>query len=148
MIDDRPSMDRTLLDTAFVMSRRGTCSRRQVGAVVAIDDRVCATGFNGAPRGMAHCVHPPDERSEDRPPTAPSCSWAVHAEANAVAFAARHGIALNGATLYTTLSPCVVCAQLAVNAGITRAICAVRYRDATGINLLVEAGVTVEILDS
>jgi dCMP deaminase len=141
-------MDRTLIDTAHVMSRRGTCSRRQVGVVIALDDRICSTGFNGAPRGMAHCVHPPDERSSELEPTAPTCQWAVHAEANAVAFAARSGIALDGATLYTTLSPCVVCAQLVINAGITRVVCAVRYRDATGINLLDEAGVAVEILDS
>lgn len=148
MTTTRPSMDQTLLDTARVMARRGTCSRRQVGVVIALDDRVCSTGFNGAPRGMTHCVHPSDERSENDAPTAPTCSWAVHAEANAVAFAARFGIALDGATLYTTLSPCVVCAQLVVNAGITRVVCAVRYRDATGINLLGEAGVAVEILDS
>jgi dCMP deaminase len=140
-------MEETLLAMAVVMAQRGTCTRGQVGAVVALDDRVCATGFNGAPRGMQHCVHEPSDLA-DQSPTARTCRWAVHAEANAVAFAARNGIALNGATLYTTLSPCVVCAQLVINAGIVHVVCAVRYRDQAGINLLRDARLTVKILDS
>jgi dCMP deaminase len=139
-------MDETLLATAYVMAQRGTCTRAQVGCVVAVDGRVLTTGYNGAPRGMAHCVHPPDERSEDRSAHLPACTWSVHAEANAVAFAARHGVQLAGATVYTTLSPCVVCAQLLVNVGAERVVCASLYRDESGVKLLLEAGVTVDVL--
>src|SRR5687767_4618485 len=110
-------MDQVLMNVAREMARRGTCSRQRVGAVVARDGRILTSGYNGSPRGMLHCVHPPGETSHVRGVDAPTCTLAVHAEANAVAFAARHGIALDGATLYTTLSPCVPCAQLVVNAG-------------------------------
>lgn len=147
MTTNRPSMDAVLLEMAHAMSLRGTCSRARIGAVIAIDGRVCATGFNGAPRGLPHCEHPSDERSVDRPVDAPQCQTSVHAEANALVFAARHGVALAGATLYTTMSPCVPCAMLLVNAGITRVIYAVEYRDAGGVDLLQSADVTVQPLD-
>jgi dCMP deaminase len=115
--------------------------------VVAIDGRVCSTGYNGAPHGMPHCVHPVDERSADRPPTADRCATSVHAETNAIVFAAKHGVSIAGATLYTTLTPCVPCALLILNSGITRVVCAVRYRDATGVRLLRDANVAIEIRD-
>lgn len=142
----RPSMDTVLMDMAHVMAQRGTCSRARVGVVIALDGRVCTTGYNGAPRGLAHCDHPADERSADRPTDAPPCRTATHAEANAIAFAARHGVALAGATLYTTTSPCVACALLVVNAGITRVSYAVPYRDAGGVDLLRSAGVACDQL--
>lgn len=135
-------MDWTLLEMARVLSQRGTCQRARVGCVIAVDSRVCATGFNGAPHGLPHCEHRDDEPSDA------GCSAAVHAEANAIVFAARHGVPILGATLYTTLSPCVACAMLILNAGITRVISAVRYRDETGILLLQQAGVSVMIMES
>jgi dCMP deaminase len=131
----RPTMDSTLLQVATVMSLRGTCSRQQNGAVVARDGRVLATGYNGTPSGMRHCVHSPDEPSDV------GCAYAVHAEANAVAFAARHGVSLDGATLYVTTSPCVPCAQLVINAGIVQVVAGRAYRLLDGANLLNEAGV-------
>jgi dCMP deaminase len=138
-------MDETLLAVAYVMSQRGTCSRAQVGCVVALDGRVLATGYNGAPRGMTHCEH--DELThDDYGPNEPTCATAVHAEANAVAFAARNGVSLDGSTVFTTLSPCVVCAQLLVNVGTERVVCAKLYRDPSGVELLVRAGVVVDAL--
>lgn len=138
-------MDETLLEVARVMSLRSTCSRAAVGAVIAVNGRICASGFNGAPHGMAHCVHPDNERSAT---SADACRTAVHAEANAIVFAARHGVSIDGATMYTTHTPCVSCSLLILNSGITRVICAVRYRDATGVRLLREVGVVVEIHDA
>jgi len=136
----RPTLDAVLLETAYVMSLRSTCSRAHVGVVVALDGRICATGYNGAPRGLPHCDH-------DAAPDDAGCRTAAHAEANAVAFAARHGVALDGATLYTTLSPCASCAMLIVNAGITRVIFAVGYRNADGVGLLESADVVVRSID-
>lgn len=133
-------MDETLLATAFVMAQRGTCDRAHVGCVVALDGRVLTTGYNGAPRGMAHCVHPADEQRDS------GCAYAVHAEANAIAFAARNGVALNGSTVFTTLSPCIVCAQLLINVGTERVVCAELYRDHGGVRLLLDAGITVDVL--
>ena len=147
----RPSMQQVLLEVAHVMATRGTCSRAQVGAVFALDGRILATGFNGAPAGLPHCDHDCDceaialpngdiEHHDECLVTAP-CEVAVHAEANAIAFSAKHGISLNGSTLYTTLSPCLRCAQLLVNAGV-RAVCmSTIYRDPSGIRLLNRSGV-------
>lgn len=148
MIDDRPSMDHTLMDMAVVMARRGTCSRASVGVVVAREGRVLTTGYNGAPRGLKHCLHPPDETSASRDAEAPTCTLAVHAEANAVAFAARHGIALAESALYTTLSPCIPCAQLIVNAGIRSVYVDVPYRNLSGVRLLNEAAIIVFTRDA
>jgi dCMP deaminase len=139
----RPSEDETLLRIAETMAMRGTCSRARVGAVFALRGRVLATGYNGAPGGMPHCEHPPSELTATRPADRPTCAVAVHAEANAVAFAARHGVALEGAALYTTLSPCVVCAQLVINAGVRDVYVQRLYRDPTGVELLESAGVRV-----
>jgi len=139
-------MDMTLLTTAFVMARRGTCSRAQVGCVIALEGRILSTGYNGAPTGMPHCSHPDGLRSNQRPADAPQCETSVHAEANAVAFAARYGVSLDAAVLYTTVTPCVTCAQLIVNAGIERVVCASVYRSTNGVELLLRAGVVVDLL--
>lgn len=147
VVRSRPHMDAVLMEMAYLMSLRGTCSRAQVGCVVALDGRVCTTGYNGAPRGLPHCEHPITALSVDDVPVALTCRTAVHAEANAIAFAARNGVALDGATLYTTMSPCVPCAMLIVNAGITHVSYAVGYRDAGGVGLLERAGVVVRSTD-
>lgn len=142
----RPTMDETLLAVAFVMAQRGTCPRAQVGCVVALDGRVLATGYNGAPRGMAHCVHLDGVPSSQRPADAEVCQTSVHAEANAVAFAARNGVSLDGSTVFTTLSPCIPCAQLLINVGAQRVVCAALYRNTDGVELLLRAGIVVDAL--
>jgi dCMP deaminase len=141
MTTSRPSMDDVLLDVARVMAQRGTCTRLRTGAVVAVNGRICATGFNGSPHGLPHCVHPTDE-----PPDHETCVTAVHAEANAVAFAARHGVSITGATLYVTHTPCVHCAMLLVNAGISTVVCLLRYRLNAGVDVLRQAGVELWVL--
>jgi dCMP deaminase len=136
-VSDRPTMDETLLEVAAVIARRGTCTRLRVGAVLAVDSRVCATGFNGAPHGLPHCDHDPSESSLVHP----TCTTSVHAEANAVAFAARHGVSIVGASLYCTHTPCVHCAMLLINAGIVRVVCKMWYRDGSGVEILRDAGI-------
>ena len=98
------------MQVAEVFATRSTCSRAHVGVVIAREGRILTTGYNGAPAGMAHCNHSPDEVN--------GCQNAVHAEANAIAYAARYGISLEGAELYSTFMPCLACAQLVINAGI------------------------------
>lgn len=133
-------MDAVLLDVARVMSTRGTCTRTRVGAVLAVAGRICSTGHNGAPSGLPHCHHLVGEVYTE------TCTTAVHAEANAVAFAARHGVSIQGATLYCTHTPCVHCAMLLVNAGIVRVVCATRYRSDAGIKVLQVAGVELWVV--
>lgn len=139
-------MDEVLLDVARLMSTRGTCELARVGAVLTREGRVLSTGYNGAPEGMTHCEHSSSELEPpyQGDPYRSTCRTAVHAEANAVAFAARHGVALAGSVLFTTLSPCLACAQLLVNAGVVRVVFDIAYRDAAGLDLLRRAGVLVE----
>lgn len=88
---------------------------------------------------MAHCYHDLDDASQ-------GCTRAVHAEANAIAYAARYGIDVSDSDLFTTLSPCLACSQLIVNSGILRVVCLEIYRDIIGIKLLETAGLEVDIL--
>ena len=132
----RPTLDETLMRMARVLAMRATCSRLSVGALVARDTRVISSGYNGVPSGLPHCQHTPNETS---------CTLAVHAEANAIAFAARAGCATEGATLYCTHSPCAQCSKLIINAGIERVVYATDYRDSSPARLLA-AGVRVDQL--
>ena len=122
-----------LMDTADLWSKRGTCSRLQVGAVLSRDGRIIATGYNGNVAGQAHCDH------RDGSP----CETAVHAEENCLYFAARHGLNTDGSTLYVTHNPCYRCARGLVNAGVVRVVYRYKYRSAEGIQLLVDSGVAV-----
>lgn len=148
-MDVRPSRDRVCMDMADLFADRSTCSRNHVGAVVAQAGRILVTGYNGAPAGMDHCNHDCTcdldyiEKFDVHSPSCPAelpCRVSVHAEANAIAYAARYGIILRGTTLYTTLSPCYGCAQLIINTGIKVVWYRETYRDTEGIELLKQAG--------
>lgn len=137
----RIARDLALMSIAKVWQKRSTCLRLQVGAIIAIDGRPVVSGYNGAPAGMVHCYSA--ICGPDKP-----CTRTIHAEANCVAFAAKHGISIHGGTLYTTDSPCIECAKLLINGGILNVIYEREYRDRKPIDLLVEAGVTVTAYDS
>jgi dCMP deaminase len=128
------------MDVAFLYRERSTCLRRKVGAVLARDGRILSTGYGGAPAGIDHCS--PLNCFPDKP-----CLRTIHAEANAVAWAARTGIQTEPCTIYTTASPCIECAKLLINAGIQRVVYAEEYRDTTPILLLEGVGIRVERLD-
>lgn len=128
----RPSRSETLLNVAAIIAKRSTCNRLNVGAVVARDGRILTTGYNGPPSGMDHCDH---EEFEVQ------CNLAVHAEANALAFAARYGMSTDGAEMFLTDSPCHNCAKLIINAGIVRVYYSNEYRLTHGVDLLEDAGV-------
>lgn len=146
--------DGTLMAVAHVYEEQSTCDRNHVGAVIAIDGRVIGTGYNGAPAGMPHCDHTCrcSYPVVDVPshaigcPVISPCNVAVHAEANAITFCAKYGVATNDATLYTTLTPCVRCSQLIINAGIVRVVYDRPYRDMSGADLMVAAGLRVDRL--
>lgn len=131
----RISRDELMIELAKTVSLRGTCSRLQVGAIVTRYNRVISMGYNGTPAGMPHCVHTPEDGAY--------CRTAVHAEANAIVFAARAGISTDLSQLFTTHSPCLSCAQLIINAGIVQVTYCYSYRDPAGVELLHEAGIDV-----
>lgn len=153
----RPDIDTTLMAIATIWEDRSTCSRNHVGTVIALEGRHIGSGYNGAPAGMPHCVHTGSGKAFPKltPLTPPGialqttgydrgCKEAIHAEANALAYCARHGVAVQGATAYVTLSPCYACAQLIIAAGLVRVVFNRSYRDPAGIDLLRNAGLTVD----
>ncbi|AWY05230.1 deoxycytidylate deaminase [Gordonia phage Margaret] len=125
-----------LMELAHTVALRGTCSRLQVGALAVRGGQILSTGYNGAPAGLEHCYH--------RPGAIEPCFQSIHAEANAVACAARYGVSLEGATLYVTDAPCLSCAGLIINAGIDAIRFDRPYRDRTGIQRLYDAGLSVQ----
>ena len=131
----RPGRNETMMEIAWVMAKRSTCNRLHVGCVFARDGRILVTGYNGAPSGMPHCG---PECNESTP-----CTNTQHAEANAIAFAAGHGVNLSGSSLFVTNSPCKPCSMLLINAGITHLFYDVEYRITDGLDLLRASGVQV-----
>lgn len=135
----RISRDHMLMEIAHVISHRGTCERSQVGAVIAKSSRIISTGYVGSPAGSPHCYDVGCDLSAHG-----GCSRTVHAEANAIAFAAKTGIGTDDSVLYSTLAPCKECAKLIVNSGISRVVFHHTYRDPSGIELLMVAGLVVD----
>lgn len=140
-----------LMGMAEVVAQRGTCSRLQVGVVIAVDSRIVSMGYNGAAAGMDHCQHECDCNSEfygnahtKECASLEACTISVHAEANAVAYAARHGMRIEGGTLYTTHSPCLSCAQLIVNSGLQELHYIHPYRKPDGLDLLHRSGMLID----
>jgi len=141
----RQSWDEYFMGIVELVKERSTCMRRQVGAVVVKDKRILSTGYNGAPMNCPHCEETGCLRIQMNIPsgTRHELCRAVHAEQNAIVQAAYHGISLKGATLYVTDSPCVICAKLAINAGIEVIVYKGEYPDELSKQLLSEAGVKV-----
>lgn len=139
---DQRRRDLRLMHAALLFAESGTCRRLQTGAVVARQGRILSTGFNGAPAGLPHCVH--DNPSSLQPRDA--CTIAVHAELNAIAYAARQGSATEGADMICTHMPCMACSQAIISCGIERVVYRTSYRDTSGVSMLMDAGLLVEQL--
>ncbi|MEC9488536.1 MAG: cytidine/deoxycytidylate deaminase family protein [Halanaerobium sp.] len=141
--DKRPGWDEYFMEIARVVSGRSTCLRRKVGALLVKNKQILATGYNGAPKGLEHCSVSGCLREERKIPSGErhELCRGLHAEQNAIIQAALHGISIDGATLYCTNQPCVVCAKMIINAGIKEIIFAGDYPDALAREILEEAGV-------
>ncbi len=123
-------------------------SNRQVGAVIVKNNHILTTGYNGAPEGVKNCKERGEclrEKLGIESGTRHEICYAVHAEQNAIIQAARLGVVLEGATLYCTHQPCVICAKMIINAGIKRVVYNVGYPDEFARQLLNEAGVKLDI---
>jgi dCMP deaminase len=139
---ERPSWDAYFCAITRAVASRATCSRKSVGALLVKDKLILATGYNGAPAGLRHCDHEGDKDLLNG-----HCARSTHAEQNAIVQAARHGISIDGATLYCTNNPCLGCAKLLINAGIRRIVYEEPYHDPVALDLLDEAGIAVDRFD-
>ncbi len=139
----RPSWDEYFMSIAEQVAGRSTCMRRRTGAILVKDRRILATGYNGTPTGLAHCedVGCIREARSIASGSHHELCRGIHAEQNAVIQAARHGIVIDGATVYTTHQPCVLCAKILVNAGVVDIVFRDPYPDSLADEILAEAGV-------
>lgn len=131
----RASWDEYFMRIATEVASRSTCDRKFVGAVIVRDKSILATGYNGSIRGLRHC----DEEGhlmEDG-----HCVRTIHAEANAIIHAARHGVRIEGAAIYVTASPCWGCFRMIANSGLTRIVFGEFYRDERIFRFAEELGI-------
>jgi len=142
----RPDTDEYFLKIASVVAERATCRRHHVGAVAVRDKHILATGYNGAPSRLKDCLELGCLRDEMNIPsgTRHEICRGIHAEQNAIIQASLHGVSLEGATVYVTHTPCVLCAKMLVNAKIRRFVTFGRYADDAFIDLFKEAGIEFE----
>jgi len=142
----RPSWDEYFLSIAQVVSGRSTCLRRKVGALIVKDRRILTTGYNGAPRGLAHCSEAGCLREEAGAPsgTTHELCRGLHAEQNAMLQAAFHGVSIDGGTMYSTHQPCVLCTKMLINAGLVAVRYLEPYPDALAQKLLEEASIVAQ----
>lgn len=144
----RPDWDTYFMEITHVVAKRSTCSRRQVGAILVKDKHILATGYNGAPRKMAHCDEVGCMRDKLQIPSGErhELCRALHAEQNAIIQAAVQGISIAGSTLYCTMSPCSLCAKMLINAGVIRVVFAGLYPDQMALDFFAEVGIVPEQL--
>jgi dCMP deaminase len=137
----RPDWDEYFMEIATVVAKRSTCVRRQIGAVIVKDKRILATGYNGAPAGLPHCLELGCMRDElDIPSgTRHELCRGLHSEQNAIIQAALYGISTRGATVYCTHQPCSLCAKVIINAGIMRVVYEGDYPDDFSLQMLRQA---------
>jgi dCMP deaminase len=143
----RPSWDEYFMRIAELAATRSTCLRRQVGAVIVKDKKILATGYNGAPSGLKHCLDigclrekmgiPSGERHE--------LCRATHAEQNAIVQAATFGVSIQNGSMYSTAHPCILCTKLIINAGIKKIVIKDSYPDPMSREMLKEAKVEIQV---
>ena len=148
LINQRPDWDTYFMDIAELVSKRSTCLRRSVGAGLVRDSRILATGYNGAPSKLQHCLDIGCLREQLKVPSGErhELCRGLHAEQNAIIQAALHGVITKGATLYCTNHPCVICAKMIINAGVGRIVIRDGYHDKLAAQMLKEAGIKVKQL--
>ena len=146
---NRPDWDEYFMNIAEVVAQRSNCSRRHVAAVIVKERRIISTGYNGTPRGIKNCFEGGCPRCGSEIPSGQSLEecFCSHGEENAIVQAAYHGISVKDGILYTTFSPCLLCAKMIINAGIKEVVYRDRYSiDQTSMRLLTEGGVKIRSL--
>ena len=147
-LDQRPSWDEYFMQMAELTAKRSTCLRRHVGAVIVKDRHIIATGYNGAPRGIPHCIETGCIREKLKVPSGErhELCRALHAEQNAIIQAATLGQSIEDGSIYITNQPCAICAKMIINAGLKRIVVREGYPDELAVSILEEAGLKVVVL--
>lgn len=144
---DQKQLDETYMGTAMLHARLSKAKRAQVGAVLVTSQGVTLTGYNGTPTGLSNACEV-FKTVHDSGPVYVTKPEVIHAELNCILKAAREGVSCIGATMYVTLSPCVPCAAMMIQAGVKRLVYKEMYRDQGGINLLRDADIDVQWYES
>lgn len=144
---DQKQLDETYMGTALLHARLSKAIRAQVGAVLVTSQGVTLTGYNGTPAGLSNECET-EHIDKDWFVTRITKPEVIHAELNCILKAAREGVSCIGATMYVTLSPCVPCAAMMIQAGVKRLVYKEMYRDQGGINLLRDAAIDVELYEA
>ena len=139
----RPSWNEYFMEIADVVRGRSTCIRRKVGALIVLNKRILATGYNGTVSGLTHCVDVGCLRDKMKIPSGErhELCRGLHAEQNALLFAAKSGEDMRGAVLFCTNQPCVVCAKMIIQSGIKKIIYRGNYPDKLSLDMFKEAGI-------
>ena len=142
----RPSWEEYFMGITDLVSKRSTCLRRQVGATLVKDKKILATGYNGAPSRLDHCLDIGCLRQQRSIPSGErhELCRGLHAEQNAIIQAAYHGVGIQGATLYCSNHPCIICSKMIINAGIKRVVYEEGYADALAVQMLKESSVRID----
>ena len=140
---ERPSYDEYFMEMANVVSKRSTCLRRKVGAILVKDKHILSTGYNGAPKGLKHCSEVGCLREELNvsPGERHELCRGLHAEQNAIIQAAVFGISIKNSVLYCTNTPCVVCVKMLINAGVKEIVYSGEYPDELAKKMLNESDI-------
>lgn len=141
----RPGWDEYFLEVAALVAKRATCLRRRVGAVLVKEKKILATGYNGAPSGLEHCLDIGCLREKLKIPSGQrhELCRGLHAEQNVILQAALHGISTKDSILYITNQPCIICAKMLINAGIKEIVIAAGYPDKLAKKFLKEAKIKI-----
>lgn len=133
------------MDITRLVATRSSCLRRQVGALLVKDRNILATGYNGVPSGITHCEAVGCLRDRLKVPSGErhELCRGLHAEQNAIIQAAKHGTSIDGATLYCTTMPCIICTKMIINAGITTVVYREGYADELAREMIAEAAIEV-----
>ncbi len=147
-VHERPSWDEYFMTITHEVAKRSTCLRRQIGAVLVMDKRILATGYNGVPSGITHCSERGCLRAAHNVPSGErhELCRGLHAEMNALLQSAQYGIKVQGATLYCTNCPCILCTKMLINGGIVRIVAETDYPDQLAKEMLAEAGIQVDLV--
>jgi dCMP deaminase len=144
--EERPSWDEYFTEIAKLVATRSNCVSRKVGAVITVDNQIVSTGYNGAPKGLHHCIDAGGclrKLNKIESGTRQEICRAVHAEQNAIISAAIKGVSIKGGTLYVNTYPCSICTRMLINAEIKRIVYDSDYSDPLAKEMLDESGIKV-----
>lgn len=144
----RPDWNEYFMKIAEDVSSRSTCIRRHVGAIIVKDKRILSTGYNGAPKGLEHCTTETCLRNIYNVPSGEKHELCrgLHAEQNAIIQAASHGVSIDGAVIFVTHQPCVICTKMLINSGIKTFYYKNPYNDKLALEMMKDARIEQIIL--